>query len=196
VAAVLRKKLRPCNGGGVTLPLPLAWQLHVAGRAIGLADGRRAVFRTLDAGEVGVVQDVFDGMGDESRRQRFAGLKRALTRRDLELLTAVDHERHEAVVAIDAATGRAVGEAHLVRDDGDRQLAEIAFSVVDAWQGRRVGTYLAAGIAARARQLGIRRLRASMLSDNVRSRALMRRLGRVVATRYDRGAVEVEVALE
>jgi hypothetical protein len=38
--------------------------------------------------------------------------------------------------------------------------------------------------------------RASMLADNHRSRALVRRMGRVVARRYDGGALELEVALE
>jgi hypothetical protein len=40
------------------------------------------------------------------------------------------------------------------------------------------------------------RLRASMLADNKGSGALMRRMGRVVARRYEAGTLELEVALD
>jgi acetyltransferase len=166
------------------------------GRTVVLADGSRAVVRQLASGEAAVVQEVFDGLSDESRRQRFAGAKPRLSPRDLELLTAVDHEDHEAFVAVEAATGRAIGEARVVRDPYDRTVGEVAFAVTDTWQGRRLGVSLAELLARRARELGIGRVRATMLADNHRSRALLRRMGRVVARRYDGGALELEVALD
>jgi RimJ/RimL family protein N-acetyltransferase len=168
----------------------------VEGRTVVLPDGARAVVRPLASGEAAVVQEVFDGLSDESRRQRFAGAKPRLTPRDVELLTSVGHEDHEAFVAVEAETGRAVGEARVVRDPHDRRVGEVAFAVTDAWQGRRLGTYLADLLARRARELGIDRIRASMLADNRRSRALLARMGRVVARRYDGGALELEVALD
>jgi RimJ/RimL family protein N-acetyltransferase len=166
------------------------------GRTVVLADGSRAVVRRLASGEAAVVQQVFDGLGDESRRQRFAGAKPRLSQRDLELLSAVDHEDHEAFVAVEAGTGRAVAEARVVRDRNDGSVGEVAFAVVDAWQGRRLGAYLAETLARRARELGMSRLRAGMQADNTRSRALMRRMGRVVARRYEGGSLELEVALD
>jgi RimJ/RimL family protein N-acetyltransferase len=166
------------------------------GRSVVLADGSRAVVRQLAGGEAAVVQEVFDGMSDESRRQRFAGPKPRLLPGDLELLTAVDHEDHEAFVAVEARTGRAVGEARVVRDPQDGRVGEVAFAIADAWQGRCLGAHLADIVARRARELGMRRLRASMLAGNSRSGALMRRMGRVVARRYEAGALELEIALD
>jgi RimJ/RimL family protein N-acetyltransferase len=165
-------------------------------RTVTLADGLRAVVRTLAGGEVAVVQQVFDAMSERSRYERFLGAKPALSRDDLSLLSAVDHENHEALVAVDPVTGNAVGEAHLVRDRGDRSVAEVAFAVADEWQGRSLGTRLACLLAARARELGIRRLRARMLAGNTRSRALMRSMGRVVDRSYDGVALELEVVLD
>jgi RimJ/RimL family protein N-acetyltransferase len=165
-------------------------------RTVVLADGARAVVRPLASGEAAVVQEVFDGLSDASRRQRFAGAKPALSKGDLELLTAVDHQDHEAFVALEPDTGRAVGEARLVRDGNDPRVGEVAFAVTDAWQGRCLGTHLADILVRRARELGFRRLRASMLADNARSQALMRRMGIVVARRYGRGELELEVALD
>jgi hypothetical protein len=63
-------------------------QLHwpaTDGRTVVLADGAGAVVRILAGGEAAVVQEVFDGLSDESRRQRFAGAKPVLSARDLEL---------------------------------------------------------------------------------------------------------------
>ena len=177
------------------LGMPLYQPSEPEGRVV-LRDGARAVVRRLAAGEVAVVQEVFDGLSDDSRRRRFAGAKPTLSRRDLELLTAVDHENHEALVAVEPASGRAVGEARVVRDRDDERVGEIAFAVVDTWQGRGLGAALADLLARRARELGMRRLRATMLPENTRSRALLRRMGRVVARRYDGGALELEVALE
>lgn len=182
------------------MPVPgvrLDWPIPADGRTVALADGTRAVVRPLAGGEAALVQQVFEGMSERSRYERFVGAKPALSQRDLERLTAVDHENHEAFVAVDPATGRAVGEAHLVRDETDPAVAEVAFAVADAWQNRRLGTRLACLLARRARELGIRRLRANMLADNSRSRALVYGMGRVVARAYEgRGALELEVALD
>jgi RimJ/RimL family protein N-acetyltransferase len=134
-------------------------------------------------------------MSEESRRQRFIGPKPRLSQKDLELLASVDHENHVAVVALDPATGRAVGEAHLVRDSVDRGVAEVAFGVVDSWQERLLGTCLAEELVRRARELGIGRLRATLFAENRRSKAMLRRLGSVIDTRFEGASLELLVAL-
>jgi RimJ/RimL family protein N-acetyltransferase len=161
-----------------------------------LSHGERAVVRTLAGGEVAVVQQVFDGMSERSRYERFLGAKPALSERELAFLSDVDHDHHEALVAVDPRTGSAVGDAHLVRDPTDLAVAEVAFAVADDWQGRSLGTRLALLLAARARELGISRLRANMLTGNTRSSALMRRMGRVVNRSYQGVALELEVVLD
>ncbi len=127
-------------------------------RTIVLPDGARATVRTLAGGEVAVVQEVFEGMSERSRYQRFMGAKPTLSQRDLELLTAIDHENHEAFIAVDPTTGTAIGEAHLVRDREDQAVGEVAFAVTDEWQNRRLGTHLADLLAKGARELGIQRV--------------------------------------
>jgi GNAT superfamily N-acetyltransferase len=174
----------------------LDWLIPRDERTVVLADGARAVVRRLATGEVAAVQEVFDGMSERSRYQRFAGAKPSLSAQDLEVLTRIDHANHEALVAVDPRTGRAVGEAHLVRDQEDRAVGEVAFAVADDWQGRCLGTRLADILVRRARALGIDRLRAAMLADKSRSLALIQRMGRVVARRYDGGGLELEVALD
>ena len=104
----------------------LDWLVPRDERTVVLRGGARAVVRRLASGEAKVVQEVFDGMSERSRYQRFAGAKPVLSSRDLEILTAVDHDKHEAFVAVDPQSGRAVAEAHLVRDGNDRAVAEVA----------------------------------------------------------------------
>ncbi len=172
------------------------YQPNLGPRTVVLPDGSRAVVRALASGEAALVQQVFDGLGEESRRQRFAGAKPRLSERDLELLSAVEDGNHEALVALEPETGVAVAEARVVRDRSDGRVGEVAFAVADTWQSRRLGTYLAELLARRARELGMRRLRATILTDNTRSRALLQGMGRVVGRRYEQGAVELEIALD
>ena len=172
------------------------------------------VIRTLCSGEAPIVREIFDGMSEQSRRQRFIGPKPHLSQKELELLASIDYENHAAVVALDPATGRALGEAHLVRDSADPDVAEVAFGVVDAWQGRRLGTCLAdrlarrargflsrrshmpcRPLARRARELGVGRLRATVYAENRRAKALLRRQGSVIDTRFEGASIELLVAL-
>ena len=160
-----------------------------------LGDGSHVVIRTLCSGEAPIVREIFDGMSEQSRRQRFIGPKPHLSQKELELLASIDYENHAAVVALDPATGRALGEAHLVRDSADPDVAEVAFGVVDAWQGRRLGTCLADRLARRARELGVGRFRATVYAENRRAKALLRGQGSVIDTRFEGASIELLVAL-
>jgi GNAT superfamily N-acetyltransferase len=137
---------------------------------------------------------VFAGLSERSRRLRFLGAKPRLPERDLDLLVDVGRCGREAVAAVDAVTGRAVGVARFVRDAGAPE-AEIAFEVVDEWQGRGVGTRLVGELARLAREQGILRLRAVVDRSNVPALALTRSLGDVVSQRSEGAAVELGVRL-
>jgi RimJ/RimL family protein N-acetyltransferase len=121
-----------------------------------------------------VVEAIFAGLGDESRRRRFGVAIRRLRGRDLDRLSDVGDD-HVALVAEHA--GRPVALARYVREDDGG--AELAFEVVDAWHGRGIGGAMLELIASRARQAGIRTLRASVRADNRAALTLLRRLGRI-----------------
>jgi hypothetical protein len=59
-----------------------------------------------------------------------------LAREQVVELTRVDHDSHEALVALDAATGEGVGVARYVRMPGDPSRAEVARTILDPWQHR------------------------------------------------------------
>ena len=91
-------------------------------------------------------------------------------------LSAVDHWNHEAVAAVSAGSGEAIGVARFFRLRDDSEVAELAVTVVDAWQGRGVGTILTQAATARARQLQVRRFSMFVTRTNTRASRLLSRL--------------------
>jgi GNAT superfamily N-acetyltransferase len=122
--------------------------------------------RRLEPGESWVVQEVFAGLSDRARHRRFHGRLTRLTPSVLAALTAVDGERHLAVVAEVNEHGvwRPIGLARLVR--GEASEAELAIEVVDAWQGRGVGRRLLEEVCRRGAAVGITTVTASVLVGN------------------------------
>ena len=152
------------------------------------------VLRPLRSGERRPVLEVFEGLSERSRRLRFLGSKPRLLERDLAQLADVGCCGREAVTATDPETGRTVGIARFVRD-ADAPEAEIAFEVVDDWQGRGLGRALLTALRDLAREEGILRFRALIAFGNAPAFALVRGLGDELTRRYEDGDVEVVVRL-
>ena len=111
-------------------------------------------------------------MSERSRLRRFLGPKPRLTASDLRYLTEVDGVNHYAVVALSG--GDIVGVARWVRLVDDPAEAEAAVVVGDPLQGKGLGKMLARELADAARARGVRRIRASIMSDNPPAHALIR----------------------
>ena len=152
--------------------------------------------RRLASGERRPVLQVFAGLSERSRRLRFLGPKPVLRERELEHLVDVGCCGREAVVATHPETGDALGIARYVRQGADPATAEVAFEVVDEWQGLGVGSRLASALVEIAAENGIRRLHAAVAPENRAALALLRKLGRVEWTSFVDGAYEVVVAVE
>ena len=152
------------------------------------------LLRPLRHGERSAVLEVFAGLSERSRRLRFLGSKPRLLESDVAHLVDVGSCGHEAVVAIDHESGRTVGLARFVRDQ-DAPEAEIAFEVVDEWQGHGLGKRLVEELRSVARQQGILRFRALIAHGNAPAFALVRGLGDELARRYEGGNVELVVRL-
>ena len=102
---------------------------------------------------------------------------RPLDPTDREAYRDVDHDRHEAHVAYECGSGRAIGIARYVRLPGDRSAADVAVTVIDEWQGHGIGRSLLALLTRRAADAGIRRLHADALRENRRALRLLRGIG-------------------
>jgi RimJ/RimL family protein N-acetyltransferase len=138
-----------------------------------LRDGGSALLRPLAGGEVAAVDDVFDGLSGRSRHQRFLVPMPRLPGAARRALSDVDGHRHVAWVAL--VDGVPVGLCRYVRTAP--HTAEVAFEVVDAEQGRGIGSALVDAVATVADAAGITCLEATVAPDNGASIAVLDRVG-------------------
>jgi GNAT superfamily N-acetyltransferase len=150
--------------------------------------GGEVTIRPLRSGDTSPIAHVFERLGTKSRRLRFGGAKSCLSAAELALLATVDGFRH---VLVGYAGGEPIGISRLARDAEDPGSAEVAFAVVDEWQGKGVGTALMEALAGDARAAGIRHLRASILAENKASLALMKHVTTIERTTYEGSQLEV-----
>jgi protein lysine acetyltransferase len=92
-------------------------------------------------------------------------------------LSEVDYVDHFVWVVTDGSDPMA--DARFVRDEADPTIAEIAFTVADAYQGRGIGSFLIDALSIAARVDGVERFSARMLSENLPMRTIMDRYGAV-----------------
>ena len=134
-------------------------------------------------------------LGDQSLRRRFFGARRGFTEREIAGFVEIDFVDHVALVAVAEEDGRPViagGARYVVLRPGS---AEVAFAVVDEYQGRGVGTALMRHIAAIARGAGLRELVAEVLPENAAMLGVLRRAGVARSLRHEAGVVHVAIRL-
>lgn len=102
----------------------------------------------------------------QSLYRRFMGAKRGFSDRERAFFVNVDFVNHVALVAVlkeaDSASIVAGGR-YIVENPG---MAEVAFAVVDDYQGQGIGAVLLRHLAAIARQAGLKEFTAEVLPDN------------------------------
>jgi GNAT superfamily N-acetyltransferase len=137
--------------------------------------------------------DAFQRLSERSRYRRFLAPQGRLSDAELRYFTEVDHRDHEALVAVDPATGEGVGVARYVRVEPGSGSAELAVAVVDDWQRRGVGSRLTSALVERARAEGIDTFTAVLLAENEEMLGLLDEVGRVRVHGRERGTIELSV---
>jgi GNAT superfamily N-acetyltransferase len=161
-----------------------------------LRDGSEVTIRELTPRDAPVLAEAFERLSPQSRDMRFLGAKPRLSTNDLRYLTEVDGRLHEALGAVETASGKGVGVARFVRLDPRAPVAEVAVTVVDGWQRRGLGTLLLEKLSERARAEGIERYTALVSGENRAVVGLLDAIGaRVLAANAAAGTVEYEVEL-
>jgi protein lysine acetyltransferase len=109
----------------------------------------------------------------------------------MDYLAEVDYVDHFVWVMTDR-DGNPVADARFVRDDNHPEVAEVAFTVADAYQGRGIGSFLINALSVAARVAGVEKFSGRMLADNVAMRTLMDHYG-AIWERDDIGVVTTVV---
>jgi GNAT superfamily N-acetyltransferase len=107
-------------------------------------------------------------------------------------LATVDHERREALVALDGDEIVGVARYDGTSTPGE---AEIAVTVEDSWQRRGLGTLLMGLLSHEARGHGIDAFYASMLPDNRVALAMLHRLAPGARANLASGTYEATISL-
>ena len=105
-------------------------------------------------------------VGPRSRYLRFFTLKREFSEREREFFLNVDIDKHVALVAVAEEAGQKViiGAGRYVGVEPGK--AEVAFTVIDRYQGRGIGACLVRHLIIVAREAGLHELIAEVLPEN------------------------------
>lgn len=150
-----------------------------------LSDGTELLIRPIRPSDKALLAAGLTRLSEVSRQRRFLGPKSVLTTAELRDLTEVDGRDHYAIVAVTPGwDGEIAAVGRWVRLASNPLDAEAAIVVCDSLQGRGLGKAIARLLADAARERGIRRIHATMYSQNEPALALMR----VIAERLSGGA--------
>ncbi|MBR0871408.1 GNAT family N-acetyltransferase [Bradyrhizobium tropiciagri] len=142
-----------------------------------LRDGRSVNIRALEPGDRNELLNAIGRTGSQSLQRRFFAPKRSFTEKEIDFFTNIDFSNHVALVALAEEDGREViigGGRYVVTDPGT---AEIAFVVIDDYQGQGVGTLLMHHLAILARRAGLAELCAEVLPENTAMRKVFGKFG-------------------
>jgi GNAT superfamily N-acetyltransferase len=156
-----------------------------------LRDGREIEIRALrPADEDGMLAAV-DRTSAQSLYRRFFGAKRHFSESEKSFFLNVDFVNHVALVAVVKEGSRTVivggGRYIIVRPAA----AELAFAVVDEYQGLGIGAALMRHLTLLARGAGIKELVAEVLPENLPMLNVFQSSGLRMQTKRGAGVVEV-----
>lgn len=128
--------------------------------------------------------------------RRFFAIKRDFTAREKEFFLNVDFINHVALIAVVEEEGGSaiVGGARYVVVRPGR--AEVAFVVIDAYQGQGIGTALMRHLIIVARAAGLRELIAEVLPENASMLKVFEACGLPMRTTHSPEAVHVVLRLD
>jgi protein lysine acetyltransferase len=143
---------------------------------VSLRDGTELYLRPVLPGDSERTANGPVEFSSETLYRRFQSA-RGPTKSLMTYLFEVDYVDHFVWVMTDGPDGPVVADARFVRDENDPSLAEVAFLVADAYQGRGIGSFLMDTVAVTAWYDGIRFFSARVLSENYPMRKILDRFG-------------------
>ena len=159
-----------------------------------LRDGRSVTIRALKPEDRSAMLSAVGRVSPQSLYRRFFGPKRGFTEKETDFFVNVDFVTHVALVAVISEGGKdtIIGAGrYIVTQPGK---AELAFAIIDEYQGQGIGTALLRHLVLIARESGLQQLDAEVLQENVAMLTLFRKCG--FAFKKIGGAGVVHVVLD
>ncbi|MET0913301.1 MAG: GNAT family N-acetyltransferase [Acidimicrobiales bacterium] len=156
-------------------------------------DGETMHVRPISPEDADRLRAFHEGLSPESIQNRFFSPHPRLSATEVEHFTTVDHHDRVALVATRGERIVAVARYERLKDP---DTAEAAFVVADEFQHRGLGALLLEHLAAAAREHGITRFDASVLTANRAMLNVFRAAGFEEVTHVESSVIEVELLIE
>jgi RimJ/RimL family protein N-acetyltransferase len=161
-----------------------------------LRDGRSVEIRALRPDDEADMLAAIERTNAESLRRRFFVTKRGFSETEKAFFLNVDFVNHVALVATIDESGRRMivgGGRYIVTEPG---IGEVAFVVVDAYQGQGIGTMLTSHLVNLAGAAGLKELVADVLPENSAMRKVLGKFGFRAGRSQDPGVIHMTVPLK
>ena len=156
-----------------------------------LRDGRRLEIRAQHSQDREGMRAAIARFSSGSLYRRFFGIRREFSEEETDHFLDIDFVNHVALVAVANDAGQPTivgGGRYVVVQPGQ---AEVAFAIVDTYQGLGIGSALMRHLAALGREAGLRDLLAEVLSENAPMLNVFERSGLMMNTRREGSVVHV-----
>jgi RimJ/RimL family protein N-acetyltransferase len=160
-----------------------------------LRDGRQIEIRALRPEDHDALIAAVGQASSRSLYRRFFAVKRNFTEQEAAFFLNIDFVTHVALVAVIDEGGQPTivgGARYIVERPGT---AEVAFTVIDRYQGQGIASHLLRHLATVAREAGVEDLVAEVLPDNLPMLKVFERSGLQVARKREGGAIRVSLSL-
>ena len=156
-----------------------------------LRDGRTVEIRAQRSHDREGMQAAIARSSAGSLYRRFFAVRREFSQKETDYFLEIDFVNHVALVAVADDAGRPTivgGGRYVVVQPGQ---AEVAFAIVDAYQGLGIGSALMRHLATLGGEAGLRELIAEVLAENVPMLNVFGRCGLPMSTSREGPLVHV-----
>jgi RimJ/RimL family protein N-acetyltransferase len=160
-----------------------------------LRDGKRVEIRAFRPDDRANLLAAVSRLSPKTLYRRFFGPKRGFSEKEISYFTNIDFANHVALVVMAEERGKPViiaGARYIVVEPGR---AEVAFVVIDSYQGRGIGSLLLRHLAALARGSGLKEFVAEVLPDNTGMLKVFEKSGLRPKTKQQHGSVHITMQL-
>lgn len=176
----------------------LAENYHVKEK---LRDGREITFRAIKSQDKKILAEGMHHLSSISLYYRFLIPKRELTEQELAYFTEVDYFHHVALLASvkenDVSIHAGIGRYIMAKDGETSKKAELAFAVIEEYQGLGIATLLLKHLTILAKESGIKEFTAVVLPDNIKMLEVFRRSNLPMKTSYgSAGTLEIVLQIQ
>ena len=160
-----------------------------------LRNGQQVEIRALRPGDRDALLAAADRTSDRSLYRRFFSVRREFSEEEVAAFVNIDFVDQVALVAVTRESGREVvagGGRYIAVRPGT---AELAFTVVDEFQGQGIASALLRHLTTLARAAGLREFIAEVLPDNTAMLRVLEHSGLRVQRKRESGVVHITLQL-